>query len=833
MKKIQKAIVVLVTLVIFVGIIPSAVFAANDTAGQQSFLGYGSLSEATSLGGAETMEFYALSEDVSNFYNPEKGWYEARETDDMYSLSGLRTGFVSTVLLEAELSAFKSGPINTTKINEIKSAFSQLRNNRLSAMFRAAYTFDEISNPEPANFQLVLQHIEQLKPIFQENEDILIGIQAGFLGPWGEWHASRYSISASGDGNDIINVNLYGKHVIRALLDAAPESVPILVRTPYYLRALANAKDDYGNTFFSESDLSRLGFHNDGLLADRSDSGTYFRIDSPGEYVDTDAQRNTEINWVDANCKAVPVVAESNDEDGSSKYIDPTKWTTIEELGKLHMQLINRDYPDGVMTRWKDWNIPSQYGSGTVYNYIQRKLGYNFVLERAGFNADIYRGDYLHFQFDIKNNGFGNLNKAKDFEVILTKGSTQYTATVDDDPRVWYKEDGLITKDLYFSVPQNIDPGIWSVNIRLSSIYLSLKNIPEYSVRFANTGVWQSMSGYNKVGEITINNEVRGINTTFEQILEPGDPPPPERIEVNPLPTKTEYFVGEALDLSGMVVTAYYSDDSDKNVTSLASTVPANGTTLNTIGEQEVKVTYTENGVTESDSFAITVVEKPSVEDLTFTIENIANARAGQSVEVPILISNNPGVALIRVNITLHEDLEWDCDLSAYDGGDQSTWPFIGINDVLPISNTGPYSIKESASISFIESGGNKQGNGTLVTLKLKVKEGAKPGEKPIEVEIPFCRNENEGIVPHNVKAGKITVVYDSAPILFGDIFADGIVDSKDVVRLAQYLAGWPSTVLSDEELKAADTFADGVIDSKDIVKLAQYLAGWQVVLGL
>ena len=70
------------------------------------------------------------------------------------------------------------------------------------------------------------------------------------------------------------------------------------------------------------------------------------------------------------------------------------------------------------------------------------------------------------------------------------------------------------------------------------------------------------------------------------------------------------------------------------------------------------------------------------------------------------------------------------------------------------------------------------------------------------------------------------------APVLYGDVFSDGVIDSRDVVKLAQYLAGWPSAVLSDNELKAADTFADGVIDSKDIVKLAQYLAGWSVTLG-
>lgn len=65
----------------------------------------------------------------------------------------------------------------------------------------------------------------------------------------------------------------------------------------------------------------------------------------------------------------------------------------------------------------------------------------------------------------------------------------------------------------------------------------------------------------------------------------------------------------------------------------------------------------------------------------------------------------------------------------------------------------------------------------------------------------------------------------------WGDIYTDQQVDSKDAVKLAQYLAQW-SITLSADERSAADVFYDGNIDSKDAVKLAQYLAGWDVTLG-
>lgn len=73
--------------------------------------------------------------------------------------------------------------------------------------------------------------------------------------------------------------------------------------------------------------------------------------------------------------------------------------------------------------------------------------------------------------------------------------------------------------------------------------------------------------------------------------------------------------------------------------------------------------------------------------------------------------------------------------------------------------------------------------------------------------------------------------VFAYAANIYGDIYTDGVVDSKDAIKLAQYFAKWNVSMTSDE-LKAADVFKDGNVDSKDAVKLAQYLAQWDVVLG-
>ena len=61
-----------------------------------------------------------------------------------------------------------------------------------------------------------------------------------------------------------------------------------------------------------------------------------------------------------------------------------------------------------------------------------------------------------------------------------------------------------------------------------------------------------------------------------------------------------------------------------------------------------------------------------------------------------------------------------------------------------------------------------------------------------------------------------------------GDPNGDDIIDTKDAVLLAQFLAKW------DVEIDpiSADCNGDGVLDTKDAVLLAQYLAKWDVTLG-
>lgn len=76
-------------------------------------------------------------------------------------------------------------------------------------------------------------------------------------------------------------------------------------------------------------------------------------------------------------------------------------------------------------------------------------------------------------------------------------------------------------------------------------------------------------------------------------------------IKVTTQPTKTTYVVGEKFDKTGMVVTAVYTDKTEKAVTNYTfAPTDELGVT-----DKEIVVTYTEKGVTKSATVSVTVVE--------------------------------------------------------------------------------------------------------------------------------------------------------------------------------------------------------------------------------
>ena len=137
--------------------------------------------------------------------------------------------------------------------------------------------------------------------------------------------------------------------------------------------------------------------------------------------------------------------------------------------------------------------------------------------------------------------------------------------------------------------------------ITFTADYLNSLKVGEYTLTIY----------YNPLGMDYVDaegNEAPGTTTIV--IVVNSVPIALDKIVISTLPNKTDYSEGEELDLTGLIVSAAYSDGSNRFVMNYATT-PANNTTLHNVGEQTVVVSYAEDDITETASFTIMVKAIP------------------------------------------------------------------------------------------------------------------------------------------------------------------------------------------------------------------------------
>ncbi|MDR0410901.1 MAG: bacterial Ig-like domain-containing protein [Treponema sp.] len=129
-----------------------------------------------------------------------------------------------------------------------------------------------------------------------------------------------------------------------------------------------------------------------------------------------------------------------------------------------------------------------------------------------------------------------------------------------------------------------------------------------------------NISGYNadRVGQQTLTVTINGKTATFTVSVSesPGPGATLQSIAVTSPPAKTEYAKGEALDLTGLVVTGTYSDNTTKAETVSASNV--SGYNAGTAGTQTLTVTI-------SGKTATFTVIVEAVASITMNLEDPIN----------------------------------------------------------------------------------------------------------------------------------------------------------------------------------------------------------------
>ncbi len=465
----------------------------------------------------------AYEESQADFPNPERGFYHySQTTASNYSplsestlksyrtaktVSGANYAVVSTLVFRYFiLDLFNSAPLSEDFISKVHSDFSTARAAGVKLIPRFTYTVSATSGNCAEGFicppygdapkNIVLGHISQLKPVFREHADVIACIQMGFIGTWGEnYYTDYFGDASSNDQGKLLDNNWQDRiDVLKALLDAAPKDIAVQVRYPQIkqrtidgINAPVNSPALTPDEAFTESDKARLGYHNDCLLASTDDFGTY------ADYGNSSTPRrsaNTSLRSYFAEDSKYVVVGGETCSDGYSPQNDCEPAGKAEkELSDMHYTYLNTAYNNEVNNDWV---------SGGCMDNIKRKLGYRFVLKEGTYSSHISKSDKLEIRLQLENQGYASPYNERPVKLILRNltDATEHTLTLQTDIRRWFT--GAITVEEEFSIA-NIPAGEYALFLHMPDKYASIANRPEYSIRLANTDIWEETTGYNNL----------------------------------------------------------------------------------------------------------------------------------------------------------------------------------------------------------------------------------------------------------------------------------------------------------------------------------------------
>ena len=266
--------------------------------------------------------------------------------------------------------------------------------------------------------------------------------------------------------------------------------------------------------------------------------------------------------------------------------------------------------------------------------------------------------------------------------------------------------------------------------------------------------------------------------------------------------------IGETLALVAVVTPDNATDKSMAWRSSNEAVATVNGGVITAKAPGKAEITAVTNDGAYSAKCIVTVKEAID-EDTPIIKAESAKGKAGQTVDVKIMVKNNPGAALMSF------ELNYDKNAMTLKN---ATLGEIFTGDLDCNLNRVPFVFTVYAGQ------GNKTNDGLLVTLTFEIAEDCAEGEYALEISAIDCLNLDEEAVNYVPVNGKITV----NNVIPGDVTGDGVVTRSDLLRLAKYFSGFEVEIDS----AAADVTGDGEVTRSDLLRLAKYFSGFDVKLG-
>ncbi|MCQ2089873.1 MAG: DUF4832 domain-containing protein [Fibrobacter sp.] len=347
----------------------------------------------------------------------------------------------------------KSQDLTEDALNVLQTTFDNIRKNGSKVIVRFCYDpwFDGHSNTT-AEHEWVLRHIEQLAPLLTKNVDIIVALEMGMHGAFGEMHS------------DTAITYPRVAEAVNKMLRLTPPELKILTRTGNYSAAVLGF-ENWGVDFNIDSDvfkkiaeakgdtMYRVGMFNDGYLGTQYDYGTW------GSNCATSICREEGVAWLEKYSINTPYGGEAVETASGYQVINTPEFLAHEGF-RTHTSYLNLHWNDKVIARWKaahfagkDYEYDgSKIDTLTGFKYIEDHLGYRFVLRESWLPDTVGTSKTLRAKLKIQNVGFGNLTHEMKTSLVLKWEAPEWHCPY-TDPRIACTQPEFYGQTLYQEIP--------------------------------------------------------------------------------------------------------------------------------------------------------------------------------------------------------------------------------------------------------------------------------------------------------------------------------------------------------------------------------------------
>lgn len=377
------------------------------------------------------------------------------------------------------LTDYMESDIPQAFLDRLDTNMNTLREGGAKVVLRFSYKSNVNNAPWNATPEWVHKHIDQLTPYLKKHADVILCVQCGFIGVWGEWYYTDNGFKMNPQKDSDYETRW---EVLEHLLRAVPEDRQVALRTPMFKMRYLKMRGDSTSSPLTVSEAhngsfkARICAHNDCFVSSSNDVGTYSGPASREFWAE-------DSKYTFMGGETCEKASQSNGKNA------------LEEMAKFHWSYLNRDYREDVTNMWRQ--------DGTMDSILTR-LGYRLALEKVILTSKPKVGGKFEAYCVMNNRGFAAPMNKRDVELIFVNASTgsTYVFPQSEDPRFWMP--GETSKFTLACTLSDMEAGSYKLYLNLPDPYESIHDDPRFSIRLANENVWDETTGYNFIANVTV-----------------------------------------------------------------------------------------------------------------------------------------------------------------------------------------------------------------------------------------------------------------------------------------------------------------------------------------